>query len=76
MRRIDVINRMNDMMNKILPTLSSPEDRNELTEAVKRWNDMRPNQWRVFLSRPNDPRSPENKAMMEVLKKYKMVREG
>ncbi|MBQ9684497.1 hypothetical protein IJV57_03410 [Candidatus Saccharibacteria bacterium] len=76
MRRIDVINRMNDMMNKILPTLSSPEDRNELTEAVKRWNDMRPNQWRVFLSRPNDPRSPENKAMMEVLKKHKMVKEG
>jgi hypothetical protein len=76
MRRIDVINRMNDMMNKILPTLSSPEDRNELIEAVKRWNDMRPNQWRVFLSRPNDPRSPENKAMMEILKKHKMVKEG
>ena len=74
MRRIDVINRMNDMMNKILPTLSSPEDRNELSDAVKNWNSMKPTQWGAFLMRPENEFSPENRAMLEVLKKYNMIK--
>ena len=74
MRPIDVKNRMNEMLNKILPTISSPEDRNELSDAVKNWNNMKPTQWRIFLTRPENEFSPENRAMLEVLKKYNMIK--
>ena len=74
MRPIDVKNRMNEMLNKVLPTLSSPEDRNELSDAVKKWNDMTPTQWRIFLTRPENEFSPENRAMLEVLKKYNIIK--